>query len=117
MWKLAQRLGFDRGAVLDPSVGASGVFLGTLPAELENTTALHAVEIDSVSARIASKLYEASSIEHAGFRDSSKPSNKFDIAITNVPFSKTVYFDKRHNKGAYQTHVIVTGKQIGRAHV
>ncbi len=112
MWRLAQRLGFERGVVLDPATGASGMFMGTMPAELEQGVALQGVEMDSLSSRIASKLYELASIDNKPFQDSKKPMNRFDLTITNVPFASLSPTDPKHNKGGHSLHNYFINKML-----
>lgn len=112
MWKLAQRLGFERGIVLDGATGASGLFFGTMPADLQQSVALQGVEMDNLSARIASKLYELASIDNKPFQDVNKPNNRYDLTITNVPFESVVPYDKKHNKNGYDLHNYYINKKI-----
>jgi N12 class adenine-specific DNA methylase len=112
VWKLAQRLGFKKGIVFDPAVGGNGLFLGTLPDGLETGTSLQAVEMDNISARIATKLYEKASIQQSAFQDVKKPNNRFDLALTNVPFENLVPSDTKHNKGGHKLHNYYINKMI-----
>ncbi|MBP1713693.1 MAG: putative adenine-specific methylase, partial [Deltaproteobacteria bacterium] len=112
MWRLAQRLGFEKGLVLDPAVGGSGVFMGTMPADLAKGTALQGVEMDPLSARIASKLYELANIETKPFQEANKPNNRADLTITNVPFENITPTDKKHNPGGYPLHNYFINKML-----
>ena len=112
MWKLAQRLGFEKGVVLDPATGANGLFLGTMPLDLAQGTALQGIEMDGVSARIAEQLYGLASIETKAFQDVKKPNNRFDLTITNVPFENFSPSDLKHNKGGYRLHNYFINKMI-----
>jgi N12 class adenine-specific DNA methylase len=112
MWKLAQRLGFTNGVVLDPATGANGLFLGTMPADLAHGTALQGIEMDTLSARIASKLYGLASIENKAFQDVKKPNNRYDLTITNVPFERITPTDLKHNKGGHSLHNYFINKML-----
>jgi N12 class adenine-specific DNA methylase len=112
MWKLAQRLGFTNGVVLDPATGANGLFLGTMPSDLAQGTALQGIEMDGVSARIATQLYGLASIETKSFQDVKKPNNRFDLTITNVPFENFSPSDLKHNKGGYRLHNYFINKML-----
>ena len=101
MWKLAQRLGFKGGLVLEPSMGANGTFFGTLPEDLVESTALQGIEKDDLSARIAARLYEKAQVENKSFQDANKPNNRADLTIGNVPFQNIVPTDTKHNKGRH----------------
>jgi N12 class adenine-specific DNA methylase len=81
MWDAVKRLGFKGGVVLEPAMGV-GHFLGMAP---PGTTAI-GVELDSISARIAKKLYPESDIRHQGFEEARIADNSVDLAISNVPF-------------------------------
>ena len=87
MWSAAARLGFDGGAVLEPSVG-TGNFIGLMPEELRGKSSLFAVEYDSLTARIARALYPNAAILHSGFENVPLPSNQFALAIGNPPFGR-----------------------------
>lgn len=112
MWKLAQRLGFEKGVVLDPATGANGLFLGTMPLDLAHGVTLQAIEMDTLSARIASKLYGLASIETKAFQDVKKPNNRFDLTITNVPFENITPTDLKHNKGGHKLHNYFINKML-----
>jgi N12 class adenine-specific DNA methylase len=112
MWKLAQRLGFERGVVLDPATGASGLFFGTMPGELQQNVALQGVEMDGISARVASKLYELAAIDNKPFQEVKKPNNRYDLTITNVPFEGITPSDPKHNKGQYLLHNYFINKML-----
>ena len=47
---------------------------------------LYGVELDSVTGRIARKLYPDTRIAVQGFEHSSFPDSYFDAAVGNVPF-------------------------------
>jgi type I restriction-modification system DNA methylase subunit len=112
MWKLGQRLGFKGGVVLDPATGANGLFFGTMPPDLAQSTTLQGIEMDSLSARIASKLYGLATIENKPFQDVNKPNNRFDLTITNVPFENVTPSDQKHNKGQYKIHNYFINKML-----
>jgi N12 class adenine-specific DNA methylase len=71
--------------VLEPAAGV-GHFLGAMPPSLRGKADCAAVEIDSVSARIARKLYPTAKVYEQGFEDTALPQNYFDLAISNIPF-------------------------------
>jgi N12 class adenine-specific DNA methylase len=87
MWSTVQRLGFNRGAVLEPSAG-SGNFLGLAPAQIRDGARFMAVEYDSLTARIASKLYPQATVLHSPFERVPLPAGKFSLAIGNPPFGR-----------------------------
>jgi len=50
-WRIAQKLGFDGGRYLEPSVG-SGYYLGMMPPELAKKTSVTGIELDRTTAQI-----------------------------------------------------------------
>lgn len=94
IYKALQKMGFDSGNVLEPSMGI-GNFFGRLPQELENSK-LYGIEIDSISGRIAQKLYPNSKIEINGYQDTKFSDNFFDVVIGNVPFGTKKMVDRKY---------------------
>lgn len=101
IYKALEKFGFNKGNILEPSCGI-GNFFGRIP-ESMNESKLYGVEIDSISGRIAKKLYPSSKIEIKGYEESNVVDNLFDIAIGNVPFGSTPVFDKRY-KEKFKVH-------------
>ena len=99
MWEAAAGLGFEGGRVLEPGCG-NGIFLGRAPANAE----LVGVELDPVTAGIASVLYPNAEIRNESFADTRAPSGAFDLAIGNVPFADVKLHDPRHNPGQHVMH-------------
>lgn len=94
IYKGLEKIGFLGGSILEPSCGV-GNFFGGMPAEIKNNSTLQGVEIDSVSARIASFLYPTAKITNNGFQNFDKKGH-FDVAIGNVPFGKTKIYDSQY---------------------
>jgi hypothetical protein len=85
IWSGLQRLGLKQGAqVLEPALGV-GHFFGLMPEETQGGHKT-GVELDSITARIASKLYPDSTIFAKGFEETPLPDNYFDAVVGNVPF-------------------------------
>lgn len=91
VWKMAERMGFNGGAVLEPSMG-TGNFLGLMPPALRGKTATVGVEYDGLTARIAARLYPNQTVLHSGFQQVPMPANNFALAIGNPPFGKEKLF-------------------------
>lgn len=89
-----QRLGFDGGRVLEPSMGV-GNFFGVMPEKLTKRSELYGVELDSITGKIAQNLYPDAKIDVAGFQDVLYPDNTFDLVIGNVPFSSQIHIPYR----------------------
>ena len=58
-------MGFEKGNILEPSMGV-GNFFGMLPDSMLGSR-LYGVELDSITGRIAQKLYPQAEIKVAGF--------------------------------------------------
>jgi len=85
MWSGLHRLGLGQGAqVLEPAMGV-GNFFGLMPESMQGGHRT-GVELDSVTARIAKKLYPDSTIFAKGFEETPLPDNFFDGVIGNIPF-------------------------------
>lgn len=94
IYKALKQFGFEKGNILEPSC-AIGNFFGRLPIEFDKSK-LYGVEIDSISGRIAKKLYPNAKIEITGYENSKVADEYFDVAIGNVPFGSNTVFDKRY---------------------
>jgi hypothetical protein len=85
IWNGLHRMGLGKGAqILEPAMGV-GHFFG-LMAELMQGGHRTGVELDSITARIAQKLYPDATIFAKGFEETPLPDNYFDVVIGNVPF-------------------------------
>lgn len=94
IYKTLKQFGFEKGNILEPSC-AIGNFFGRLPSELEKSK-LYGVELDSISGRIAKKLYPNAKIEITGYENSKVADELFDVAVGNVPFGSNTVYDKRY---------------------
>ena len=94
IYKTLKRFGFEKGNILEPSCGI-GNFFGRIPEEFEKSK-LYGIELDSISGRIAKKLYPNAKIEITGFENSKVSDELFDIAIGNVPFGSNTIYDRRY---------------------
>ena len=90
--KLAD-MGMNGGRMLEPSCGI-GNFIGMMPG---NNTKVTGVELDSLTGRIAQKLYPQAQIQVCGFENSKLKENSFDVAVGNVPFGDIHVYDKQYN--------------------
>ena len=102
MYQVLERLGFQRGNILEPSCGV-GNFIGMRPDNLSDSK-IYGVELDSISGRIAQQLYQKSSIAVRGFEKTDLPDSFFDAAIGNVPFGSFKIVDKRYDKYNFLIH-------------
>ena len=113
MYKKLGEMGFDGGRVLEPSCGI-GNFIGTMPTDLRQNCDIHAVELDSISGRIAQKLYPAADIQVKGFEKTRFNDNVFDVAIGNVPFGDFSVRDNRYDKYNWRIHNYFFGKSLDK---
>ena len=94
IYKTLKKFGFEKGNILEPSC-AIGNFFGRLPSEFDKSK-LYGVELDSISGRIAKKLYPNAKIEITGYENSKVANELFDVAVGNVPFGNNTVYDKRY---------------------
>lgn len=80
-----RHLGFTGGRSLEPSIGI-GHFIGLMPSDMASRSKWVGAELDSITGRIASKLYPDAMIHVKGFEETGLPEDYFDLGITNVPF-------------------------------
>lgn len=102
MWKIINKFGYKNGNILEPSMGI-GNFFGNIPTELENSN-LYGIELDSISGRIAKKLYPNADIQINGYQDTNYQDNFFDIAISNIPFGNIPIYDKKYKNSNFLIH-------------
>ncbi|MBP3799336.1 MAG: hypothetical protein J6I46_16415, partial [Ruminococcus sp.] len=88
--------GFEGGNVLEPAMGV-GNFFGCMPKEMQDSSYLYGVEIDSISGRIAQALYPDADIAISGFEKNSFQNGCFDVAVGNVPFGELGFKDEKHS--------------------
>jgi N12 class adenine-specific DNA methylase/adenine-specific DNA methylase len=94
VWSAVRRFGFDRGSVLEPSMG-TGNFFGLMPAALRGGTQLTGVELEPLTSKIAKHLYPNAQIfGQTGFQDVFIAPGSVDLAIGNPPFGDDKVFDK-----------------------
>ncbi len=94
-------MGFQTGNILEPAMGV-GNFFGMLPDSMQSSR-LYGVELDSITGRIAQKLYPQADITVAGFETTDRRSF-FDLAVGNVPFGNYKVNDRAYNKLGFNIH-------------
>lgn len=92
LWNIVERSGFKGGVVSEPALGV-GHIIGMMPESISKQSRISGYEIDSLSGRIASKLYPDADIKVQGYETNFAPQSK-DLVITNVPFGKNAPYDK-----------------------
>ena len=95
------QMGFETGNILEPAMGV-GNFFGMLPPEMQSSR-LYGVELDSITGRIAQKLYPNAEIKVAGFETTDRR-GFYDLAVGNVPFGNYKVSDKPYDKLGFSIH-------------
>ena len=109
IYDAVEQMGFKSGNILEPSMGV-GNFFGMLPNEMAGSR-LYGVELDSITGRIAQKLYPQADITVAGF-ESTDRRDFYDLAVGNVPFGQYKVNDKAYNKLRFSIHNYFFAKAI-----
>ena len=109
IYDAVERMGFRSGNILEPSMGV-GNFFGMLPDSMEDSR-LYGVELDSITGRIAKKLYPQADITVAGFETTDRR-DFYDLAVGNVPFGQYKVNDKAYNKLGFSIHNYFFAKAI-----
>ena len=87
-----------------------GNFFGMLPDTMQDSR-LYGVELDSITGRIAKKLYPQADITVAGFETTDRR-DFYDLAVGNVPFGNYKVNDKAYNKLGFSIHNYFFAKAI-----
>ncbi len=101
IYDAVEKMGFQSGNILEPSMGV-GNFFGMLPDTMADSR-LYGVELDSITGRIAKKLYPQADITVAGFETTDRR-DFYDLAVGNVPFGQYKVNDKAYNKLGFSIH-------------
>ena len=109
IYDAVERMGFRSGNILEPSMGI-GNFFGMLPDSMADSR-LYGVELDSITGRIAKKLYPQADITVAGFETTDRR-DFYDLAVGNVPFGQYKVNDKAYNKLGFSIHNYFFAKAI-----
>ena len=109
IYDAVEKMGFQSGNILEPSMGV-GNFFGMLPNTMQDSR-LYGVELDSITGRIAKKLYPQADITVAGFETTDRR-DFYDLAVGNVPFGQYKVNDKAYNKLGFSIHNYFFAKAI-----
>ena len=109
IYNAVEKMGFQSGNILEPSMGI-GNFFGMLPDSMASSR-LYGVELDSITGRIAQKLYPQADITVAGFETTDRR-DFYDLAVGNVPFGQYKVSDKAYNKLGFSIHNYFFAKTI-----
>ncbi len=110
MYQVLSNMGFTTGNVLEPSCGI-GNFFGCLPEGMDKSR-LYGIELDSLTGRIAQKLYPEARIQIDGFERTSLSNDFFDVVIGNVPFGNYQVPDRRYDRYKFPVHDYFIAKSL-----
>ena len=109
IYEAVEKMGFKSGNILEPSMGV-GNFFGMLPTSMADSR-LYGVELDSITGRIAKKLYPQADITVAGFETTDRR-DFYDLVVGNIPFGQYRVNDKAYNKLGLSIHNYFVVKAI-----
>ncbi|MGP1411428.1 MAG: SNF2-related protein [Peptoanaerobacter stomatis] len=109
--KLAD-MGFESGNILEPSMG-TGRFIGNIPDNMRKSK-IYGVELDSISGKIAKKLYPNANIQIKGFEETNLSDNLFDVAVGNVPFGEFKVNDREYDRNNFLIHDYFFAKTLDK---
>ena len=98
---------------MEPAMG-TGNFFGYMPKEIMDGAKLYGVELDTVTGRIASKLYPQANVQVKGFEETNFPNDYFDIVVSNVPFGGYGVYDSEYSRHKFLIHDYFIAKSIDK---
>ena len=93
MWGMVEQLGFKGGRVLEPA-GGSGNFIGLMPPAIFNASRTTAIEMDHLTGRLLSQLYQGVGVHVSPYQKVPLPNDYFDLVISNIPFGRLNIADR-----------------------
>lgn len=103
IYQAVERLGFAGGRILEPACGV-GHFIGLLPDTINRQSQVTGIELDSLTARLAQKLYPDADIRHCAYEKAQLADGFYDVALSNVPFGDYQPYDTRFNEYHFPIH-------------
>jgi N12 class adenine-specific DNA methylase/SAM-dependent methyltransferase len=113
MYAVLQQLGFVQGRILEPACGL-GHFIGLMPDEMHSRSQVTGIEIDSITTRIAKRLYPDADIRHQPFEEARLADGFFDVAISNIPFGDYKPFDPGFKNWNFVIHDYFFAKALDK---
>ena len=111
MYQGLSNIGFNKGVILEPGCG-SGRFFANMPPEMSDGSQVYGVELDSLTGRIAQKVYPEHSISIQGFETTKFANESFDLAIGNVPFGEYKLNDPAYKNENFLIHDYFLAKMM-----
>ena len=109
---ILRRLGFRGGRMVEGGMGV-GHFLGLMPDDWAGNTTFTGVERDSLTARIAARLYPAARVLETGLEKAELARDSYDASAGNPPFGNVRVFDPAFpEESAFTIHNYFIAKQI-----
>ncbi len=105
-----ERMGFTKGNILEPAMG-TGSFFGMLPEAMIGSR-LYGVELDSLTGRMAKRLYPQAEVQVTGFEKTRYPRDFFDVAVGNVPFGQYKVADRAYDRHNFLVHDYFLAKTL-----
>lgn len=99
LWSVLDSAGFEGGPVLEPGCGT-----GDIIAAAPETAQMVGVELDPMSALIASALNPQAHIRRESFVNTDVPDRSFVATVGNVPFSDVAPYDPDRNRTNQKLH-------------
>jgi type I restriction-modification system DNA methylase subunit len=90
-WQIVEQLGFSSGDILEPTCGV-GSFFEYMPEAVRKNSNITGIELEKVSAHIASALYDDINIINDGYQNHKA---EYDLIIGNPPYA-TFGVNDRH---------------------
>lgn len=113
MYSALERFGFRQGRVLEPALGL-GHFIGLMPQTMQSHSLITGVEIDSITARLARRLYPDADIRHQPFEETKLADGFYDVTISNIPFGDYKPFDPRFKSWSFLIHDYFFAKALDK---
>jgi len=110
IYHATEQFGIKPKTILDPAMG-TGNFFSRLPEHLEDAK-LYGVELDSITGRIAQKLYPDATVAVKGYEAMPFQDNTFDLVVGNIPFGDVAINDDRYGKQKFLIHDYFIAKSI-----
>ncbi|WP_426722032.1 DEAD/DEAH box helicase family protein [Corynebacterium auriscanis] len=107
LWSVLDSAGFQGGVVLEPGCG-----VGDVIAAAPDNAHVVGVELDPMSARIASALNPDAQIRRESFVDTDLADGTFTATVGNVPFLNTVPYDPDRNRTGQKLHNYFISKSV-----